>query len=155
MKIFSVIALLFILVLLVTIIIRLVVNKSGKPESNVKLGYFHANGNLDFYVSKDGQFVSRIEQHSFPLDSVQKITALADEQIIFSKSKEGTDLNEEKIEKIFNTYVNHITYQFYFKNGEKFESVVDVATNKRQKQSAELKQSFYKLTNLLNEIEVN
>lgn len=154
MNLFSLIALIVVLALIVTLIVRLIVRKSTVPETNIKLGYFHANGNLDFYVTTDNQFVNRIDNHSFPLHTINKITASADEHIIFSKSKAGTTLDSLEIETIFNDYVNHITYQFQFKDGEKYEAVVDVATSKRKNQREELKRSFNKLTTLLNAIEV-
>lgn len=156
MNIFPFIILFLVLALLVTFVIRFIVKKSSSAvESNVKIGYFHHNGNLDFYITTDGHFISRTDNRSFLLSSVDKVTASADEQILFSKTKEETILNQQHIDTVFNQYVNHITYQFHFKDGEIFESVVDVATGKRQKQREDIKLSFNKLINLLNVIELN
>lgn len=153
MKIFLLIILLALVFAFVAFIISYIMKKSPNKYDHVQYGFFHHNGNLDFYVSKDGEFVSNTANRSFPLADIEKVAACADEQIVFQKSKNETNQFDDKIEKIFQKHVKHVTYQFEFKNGETFESVVDVATNKGGKQRLELKSSLDKLTSLLNRIE--
>lgn len=145
---------LILLILLVFFIIKRA-DQTAKPVSNIKLAFYHQNGNLDFYVTTDNEFISRIHNHQFNLQDVERIEATADETIVFEKTRDHVQLDAEKIEKLFKNHIGYVTYQIYLKNNEKIEAVVDVATNKRPKQREELKQSLNKLTNLLNQLEMN
>lgn len=134
--------------------------KKKKPTSStktieIKHGFFHQNGNLDFYLTTDGSFTSRIANRTFPLAEVYKIEAYANEHVVFEKTKKETHLHDNEIERLFSHPVEYITYKFHFHSGECFESVVDVATNKRNKQQMELKKSLHKLISLLQQAELH
>lgn len=154
MNILILIALLVMLLIIALLIVRFFTKNSTSQDNNVKIGFFHPNGNLDFYLSMDDQFISRIDHKNIPLETITTVKAKVDEQVVFQKTKEQTSLNEDGINLLFQKHVKHITYEFELKNGEQFESVVDVASNSSKKQRGELKQSLLKLTNLLNEIEL-
>ncbi|MBQ0138333.1 MAG: hypothetical protein KBT36_03480 [Kurthia sp.] len=132
--------------------------KQAEPRANttkIKHGFFHQNGNLDFYLTTDGSFISRTDNREFALNDVQKIEAYASDKLVFEKTASETLLHENEIERLFSHPVQYITYQVHFHSGDTFESVVDVATNKRKKQKMELKNSLYKLVSLLKEAELN
>lgn len=154
MKIILLIAVLVVLLVIALFIVRSFTNKGTSEDSNVKIGFFHPNGNLDFYLSKDNHFISRIDNKRIPIETITSVKSKVDEQVVYQKTKEHTDLNQNGIDILFEKNVKHITYEFKLKNGEQFEAVVDVASNSSKKQRSELKQSLLKLNNLLNEIEL-
>lgn len=154
MKIILLIAILVVLLFFALLVVRFFTIKAISDDNNVKIGFFHPNGNLDFYLSKDEHFVSRIDNKSFPLSTISSVKSKVDEQIVFQKTTAQTTLNQEGIDRLFQQHVKHITYEFELKNGEQFEAVVDVASNSSKKQRSELKQSLLKLNNLLNEIKL-
>ncbi|GEK33943.1 hypothetical protein [Kurthia sibirica] len=149
-----------VIVIVVIISVALFIKKlqSTSPhdtaDTQVKVGFVHANGSLDFYVTKDGEFVSRAANQTFQLQDIEKIIATAEQTVVFSKTKDGTVYSEKQVDEIFEKHVGYVTYEFHFKNGEKFDSVVDVASNKQVKQRRELKQSLHKLTNILRQLEL-
>lgn len=62
---------LILLILLVFFIIKRA-DQTAKPVSNIKLAFYHQNGNLDFYVTTDNEFISRIHNHQFNLQDVER-----------------------------------------------------------------------------------
>lgn len=154
MSYISLIIILIVSAAILIVCISYFVRKRPAAHTNIHLGYFHHNGNLDFYISKDGQFVSRTENRSFDVKDIDQIQVFADNTLVYSKSKDHSELFNASIENLFQTYVGHITYTLIMKNGNTFESVVDVATNKRQTQSLQLKEALYKTANLFEQLEV-
>lgn len=154
MKLISIFILLIIIIAIIAWIRSKKLNSSSASTIQIKHGFFHHNGNLDFYLSTDGSFISRTANRSFNLADIEILEAYADGHLVFEKTKEHTSYDNKKIDELFQNSIKHITYQLHLTNGEHFESVVDVATNQRSKQKLELKTSLHKLISLLKEAEL-
>lgn len=123
-------------------------------EQNIVHYFLSHNGSLDFYINTDHQFVSCASNKIFEIQDIKKITAIADHEVLFEKNATSVQFDDLQLSSKFDDFVKFVSYEIELKNGEVFESVVDVASNKGSRQREQLKQTFLKITDIFNKLKI-
>lgn len=143
-----------IIVFLVFMVFRVKSKKVETNEQNIVHYFLSHNGSLDFYVNTNDQFISCASNKTISIHEIKKISAIADHEVLFEKNANTIEFNDQLLSSKFNNFVKFISYEIELKNGEVFESVVDVASNKGTRQREQLKQTFINITDIFKKIQI-
>jgi len=143
-----------IILFLVFMIFRVKSKNVETNEQNIVHYFLSHNGSLDFYVNADHEFVSCASNKTIAIQDIKKISAIADHEVLFEKNASQIEFDDQLLTSKFSNFVKFISYEIELKNGEVFESVVDVASNKGSRQREQLKQTFIKITDIFKKLQI-